>query len=395
MRMIPKWALPLEVDAPLKGARGGRAAGRSHYFAESLVERMVERPHFQAVAIREIQKSLKFSAKKLIEAKIIELGVDRHFDVLTTEIRRRHGRGICIFQGMQDHTADSIKSLEGFDLAWCEEAQSLSARSIELLEPTIRKDGSEIWCSWNPRFEADAVERFITAETPGAVLVHSTYLENPACPAKVIAQAEAMRARDLERYNHVWLGHYDTKSEAQIFRHCIVDEFTPDPKTWDGPYDGLDFGFSVDPTAAVRCWIFDKRLYVEHEAGGVGMELDHTAREISRDIPGIHKNEILADSARPESISYLRRKGLPRIMAADKWPGSVEDGIEFIKAFDAVVIHVRCKNMQDEVTGYRYKVKKDGSILSDPDDKNNHYWDAVRYALSRLIRKRDFIFESL
>lgn len=379
MRMIPKWAVPLEAPAPLKGAKGGRSSGKSHYFAECVVERMVRDPHYQVVGIREIQKSLRFSAKKLIEQKIIELGVERMFDPLQTEIRRRHGRGICVFQGMQDHTADSIKSLEGFDLAWCEEAQNLSGRSIELLEPTIRKDGSEIWFSWNPAFETDAVDQLLLhSGKPGIVVVHVNYLDNPACPLKSIEQAEAMRARDLERYNHVWLGHYDEKADSQVFTHCIVDEFEPDPKTWDGPYYGLDFGFSSDPLAGVRCWVHDNRLFIEYEAGGVGIELDATAKVLQQAIPGVQTHDILADNSRPESISFLRRHGLPRIMAADKWPGSVEDGIGFIKAFEQVVIHARCREVQSEVRGYRYKVNRGGQVTDQVEDKNNHYWDAIR-----------------
>jgi phage terminase large subunit len=405
MRMLPRWALPLEQKSRYKGAKGGRSSGKSHYFAERLVYLMVQNPDLQWVCIREIQKSLKFSAKKLIEGKIRELGVGHLFDVLLTEIRRIGGTGIIVFQGMQDHTAESIKSLEGFDGAWVEEASSLSARSLELLLPTIRKEESEIWFSWNPDLETDAIEQFLNptgSDAPveyltneDAIVVHVNYLHNPMCPATSRKTAEWTRSKDLEKYQHIWLGGYKRNSEAQIFKHCRVDEFTPDPQVWDGPYQGLDFGFSADPLAFVRCWVHERKLYVEHEAGGVGIELDDVAGVLSKALPTAHKLDILADNSRPESISFLRRHGLPRIMAADKWAGSVEDGIAFIQSFEEVIIHVRCKEMQGEATAYKYKVNRGGQVTDQVADKDNHYWDAVRYALSPLIRKRDIIFETL
>jgi phage terminase large subunit len=383
----PRWSLPLLDPCRYKGAKGGRASGKSHFVAEMLVEEHVTNPDLQSVCIREIQKSLKFSAKKLIEDKIHALGVSHLFDITLTEIRRIGGRGIMIFQGMQDHTADSIKSLEGFDRAWCEEAQSLSARSIELLIPTIRKDGSEIWFTWNPESEDDPVEKLFR-NNDDSICVHVNYTENPWCPDVMKKQAEWQRKQDYEKYHHIWLGGFNTKSEAQIFKHWRVDEFEP-AEYWDGPYQGLDFGFSQDPTAAVRCWIYGRSLFIEYDAGRVGLELDDTADYIGANIPDFSKHATRADSARPESISYLRRKGLPRIEAVHKWPGSVEDGIEFIKTFDEVVIHSRCKDMQQESKLYSYKVdKRTGDVTIKIEDDHNHRWDAVRYALAPMIKRK-------
>ncbi|MCB0448419.1 MAG: phage terminase large subunit, partial [Gelidibacter sp.] len=139
----PKWALPLLKPKRYKGAKGGRGSGKSHFFGEALVEAMVLDPNTSAVCIREIQKSLKFSAKRLIEDKIESMGVSNLFTITQSEIRANKGRGVILFQGMQDHTADSIKSLEGFNIAWVEEAQTLSKKSLQLLRPTIRAEGSE------------------------------------------------------------------------------------------------------------------------------------------------------------------------------------------------------------------------------------------------------------
>lgn len=383
----PRWSLPLLKPSRYKGGKGGRASGKSHFFAEMLVEEHVRDKDLQSVCIREIQKSLKFSAKKLVETKIRDLGVSHLFDITQTEIRRLGGQGIIIFQGMQDHTADSIKSLEGFDRAWVEEAQSLSHRSLELLIPTIRQDGSELWFSWNPDQPTDAVEKLFS-DNPDAILVHVNYTDNPWCPEEMHKLAKWQMRTDFERYDHIWLGGYNTKSEAQIFAgKWRVDEFEPGHR-WDGPYFGLDFGFANDPTAAVKCWIHDDRIWIEYEGGDVGLELDDTATYLKPRLPEIHTHTVRADNARPESISYLRRHGLPGIAGVEKGKGSVEDGIEHIRSYREVVIHERCKEMQTEARLYSYKIDKNsGDILPKIEDVNNHYWDAVRYALEPIMKR--------
>jgi phage terminase large subunit len=190
-RSNPDWSRPLRVPARYKGASGGRASGKSHFFAEQAVADMVADPSLRFVCIREVQRSLQFSAKSLVELKIDQLGVSHLFDVLKTEIRRRNGSGVMIFEGMQDHTAESIKSLEGFGRAWVEEAQSISEKSLNMLLPTIRAEGSEIWFSWNPDQPTDPVDQFFASKPPGACKVHTTYLDNPFCPAVMHAEARA------------------------------------------------------------------------------------------------------------------------------------------------------------------------------------------------------------
>ena len=165
-----------------------------------------------------------------------------------------------------------------------------------------------------------------------------------------------------------------------------VAEFEPS-ENWDGPYFGLDFGFAQDPTAAVQCWIHGDRLYIGREAGSTGIELDDTAAVLQAAMPDIASHVVRADSARPESISYLKRHGLPRIAGALKGKGSVEDGIGFIRSFDKVVIHPRCVNTAREFRLYSYKTDRlSGDILPLPLDEHNHWIDALRYALEPLTR---------
>ena len=385
----------LNSDARYLGAKGGRTSGKSHFFAESLVEKSLCNANLQWICIREIQRSLRFSAKKLIEQKIAEMNVGSAFEIMGPEIRRRGGNGIIIFEGMQDHTADSIKSLEGFDGAWIEEAQSLSVRSVELLDPTLRKDYTQLWFSWNPDQPDDAVEQLLLVDNPDAVVVHCTYLDNPWTPDSAFKLAARQRRLDIEKYNHVWLGHYNVKSEAIIFSGCYtVDEFEPG-EDWDGPYQGLDFGFSEDPMAALRMWIHDNRLFIEYEAGGTGIELDQTAAVLKRDIPDFDKYVTRADSARPDSISYLRRHGLPRIRGAAKGKGSVEDGIDHIKSFDRVIVHPRCTNTIYELGHYRYKLDKGGNVLPTIIDKDNHWIDCGRYGLEPVRKQNTYNLDNV
>lgn len=399
----PRWAVPLLEPSRYKGADGGRSGGKSHFFAELLIEAIFYNPNLQWVCIREIQKSLKFSAKKLLEDKIKKFGLEHLFDITLTEIRRIGGDGIIIFQGMQDHTADSIKSLEGFDGAWVEEAQSLSARSLELLLPTIRKAGSEIWFTWNPDNENDAVEEMRT--DPDMVLIQVNYYDNPFLSKEAIREAEKHKIRKPETFDHVWLGGYNKRNEAAIFLDkWKIEEFEPvledildddgkvEAKAWD-PLHGLDFGFSQDPTAAVRCYVENDYLYIYQEAGGIGLDLDVTKDKLEHSIPDISKYTIRADSARPESISYLRKHGMANMISVKKWSGSVEDGIEWIKSLKGIVVHPSCTEVIDELKLYSYKIdKRTGDILPDIVDKHNHYIDAIRYALQPLI-KGGFIFE--
>lgn len=204
----PRAFVPLLAPARYKGAFGGRGSGKSHFFAELLIARCVS-IKTDVVCVREVQKDLKKSAKKLIEGKIEALGVSALFEATREDIRCENG-GVIIFQGMQDHTAESIKSLEDFDIAWVEEAQSLSQFSLTLLRPTLRKPGSELWFSWNPRRKTDAVDALLRGSTPptGAKVVPANWSDNPWFPAE-LEQERLDDQRDRpDQYDHIWEGDY-------------------------------------------------------------------------------------------------------------------------------------------------------------------------------------------
>lgn len=213
---------PLLGPERYKGAFGGRGSGKSHFYAERLMERAMSEEGFRAVCIREVQKSLQQSVKQLIEDKIRQHQVGAYFDIKNDLIRTATD-GLIIFQGMQNHTADSIKSLEGFDVAYVEEAHSLSDFSLRLLRPTIRKPGSQLWFAWNPRHDTDAVDKFFRGQKApdNSVCVNVSWRDNPWLPAELYAEMKHDFDVDPEMAEHVWEGGYEIITEGSYYARLI------------------------------------------------------------------------------------------------------------------------------------------------------------------------------
>jgi phage terminase large subunit len=214
---------PLLAPARYKGVYGGRGSGKSHFFGELLVETCQAESGTLAVCIREAQRTLAQSSKRLIESKITSLGVGSGFKLFNDKIETP-GDGLIIFRGLQDHTAEAIKSLEGFRIAWIDEAQTLSARSLALLRPTIRAENSELWASWNPRRKSDAIDDFLRARRPpGAIVINANWRDNPWFPAVL----EEERRTDLslypDRYEHIWEGDYVRAFEGAYFAQMLAE----------------------------------------------------------------------------------------------------------------------------------------------------------------------------
>lgn len=403
---VPRAFKPLLQPARYKGAHGGRGGAKSWFFAGLLILYALQRP-IRAVCVREVQRSLEQSVKRLLEDRIQALGVGGQFRVLNTHIETPGG-GIIIFQGMQNHTAESIKSLEGYDVAWVEEAQALSQRSLDLLRPTIRREGSELWFSWNPKSATDPIDAFLRGESPppSSVVVETSWRDNPWLPQELRAELEWDRRRDPAKYAHVWGGEYLRRTEALVFRNWRVEEFdTPEDARF---YFGADWGFSVDPATLVRCWMDGRRMYVDYEAYAIGCEVDYLPflfggcqdeglQQLNRaawesipvpyrawrGVPGARKWPSIADSARPETIDYLKRHGFPKMESARKGPGSVEEGVEFLQSYD-IIVHPRCRHAIDELSTYSYKTDRlTDEVLPVLEDKRNHIIDPLRYAVEK------------
>ena len=220
-RNIARVFAPLLEPARYKGAFGGRGSGKSHFFGEQLVEDALYHRGLLAVCIREVQRTLAQSSKRLIEHKIRALGVGSEFRIYKDKIETP-GDGLITFVGMQDFNAESVKSLEGFKRAWLEEAQTISHRSLTLLRPTIRAEGSEIWASWNPRRKSDAIDQFLRQKTPdGARVVQANWRDNPWFTQVLEDERRLDAERFPERYAHIWEGEYARAFDGAYFAKAL------------------------------------------------------------------------------------------------------------------------------------------------------------------------------
>ncbi|HDL4379048.1 TPA: PBSX family phage terminase large subunit [Mannheimia haemolytica] len=393
---LPPKLLPVFAkDYRYKGAYGGRGSGKTRAFAKmsavSAYKRAMRGESGVILCGREFMNSLEESSLEEVKQAIkSEPFLANFFDVGEKYVRTKDGRISYVFSGLR-HNLDSIKSKARILIAWIDEAETVSETAWRKLIPTVRENNSEIWVTWNPENRGSATDtRFRQNPPENSCIIEMSYQDNPWFPDVL----EQERLNDKQRlddatYRWIWEGAYLEASEAQIFRGKYQEmEFVPNPD-FDGPYYGLDFGFAQDPTAAVKCWVFNGDLYIEFEAGKVGLELDDTADFIAKGVPQIADHVVRADSARPESISYLKRHGLPRIIGVEKWKGSVEDGIEHIKSYGKVFIHPRCQQTLNEFRLYSYKTDRlSGDVLPIIIDAHNHYIDAIRYALNPLIQAR-------
>lgn len=388
-KLVPVFSPPRGA-VQYRGAHGGRGSGKSFNFAKmAAIWGYAEQ--LRVLATREFQVAIKESFHAELKAAIAsEPWLEAHYEVGVDYLRGRNGTEF-IFRGLR-HGVASIKSLAKIDLTIVEEAEDVPEASWLALEATVfRQPRSELWPIWNPRLDGSPVDERFRKRRPGnALIAEINWQDNPYFPEGLVTLRRREQQRlDPNTYAHVWEGAYLTNSDAQVFGgKWRVDEFEIDPN-WDGPYQGGDFGFAQDPTAAVRCWIGGDTLYVSHEAGKVGLELDHTAGFVTSQIPDFEKHPTRWDNARPESISFLKRHGLPQSMPVDKWQGSVEDGIQFLRSFEQIVVHSRCTALAKEMRLYSYKTDRlTGDIRADPIDANNHYIDALRYAVTPMIKRQ-------
>lgn len=366
-----------------RAAYGGRGSGKSHSFAQALLLKAAERP-LRIGCFREIQKSIRDSVKRLLDDKIKDSGLSGFYTSTDQEIRGANG-SLFIFAGLRNNP-DAIKSTEGIDIAAVFEARPVSQRSLDLLIPTIRKPGSEIWFEWNPEFETDPIETLLrdpAGQPPGSIVRCVNWHNNPFFPDVLRQELEYDKSRDPEKYRHIWEGEYASSAESRVFKNWVVEDF-------DAPADaifrfGADWGFATDPTVLVRCYILGRRLYVDHEAYAVGCDIMDTPT-LFMQVPDAEKWPIVADSARPETVNHMRKNGFPKIMSAVKGPKSLADGVEWLKSYD-IIVHPRCRHLIDELRLYSYKRDPlTDKVLPVLEDKHNHVIDALRYACEAVRR---------
>lgn len=389
---LPRWAARLRESWRFKVIRGGRGSSKSwtvarHYLLQSSAQPL------QGLCVRETQESLADSVHRLLSNQIDEMGLPG-WTVQRERIFHVNGSEIT-FAGIRTDPA-KIKSAEGVDWCWVEEAETVSKASWDILIPTIRGrgiknpdgeyQGAEICITFNPREKKDPTyQRFVENPPPNALVLEVNWRDNPWFPESLRAEKDHLAKIDPDAYQHIWEGKPLSRSDAQVLRgKWNIQRFEAKPE-WDGPYFGMDFGFSQDPTHAVECYRHGNSLYCRREARGIGIDIDDYP-ELLMKLPRCEEYALRCDNARPESISYLRRHGFPKAIAAKKWPGCIEDRIAWIRSHDEIVIHPDCPALAEEARLYAHKVDRlTGDILPDIMDANNHGWDAVGYAFEPAI----------
>jgi phage terminase large subunit len=400
----PVIKIPLKIEPFItkkkrfKVAIGGRSGGKSISFGNIFVSQARD-SNIKTMCLREVQNSISDSVHALLKSSINSIGYD---DFSVTDNAIRIGEEDAFkFKGLL-RNPESVKSSFGFSRSWIEEAQSISKRSLEELTPSIREKDSELWFSANPSVKDSAFsQRFINPfydelmangyyEDDLHLIVWINYHDNPWHPQEL--ESERIWAKNhlsKETYDHIWLGYFNEISDDQVFKgHWTSEDFDVD-KSWSGPYYGADWGFAADPSTLIECYIDDSSntIYVSRELYQQGVEVDHFPGFYSR-MAGVENYAVRGDNARPEIISYLKRHGYPKVQAAKKWNGSIEDGISKLKSFDKIVIHERCKNTISEFRNYKYKKDRNtDDILPVIIDKFNHSIDAIRYAIEPITKR--------
>ena len=360
---------------------GGRGSGKSHDVAEYCLFRAYQ-SKIKVLCTRELQNSIADSVYSLLKNKITDMHLDFFFTVYKDRIVGNNGSEF-IFKGIHNNVSE-IKSMENISIAWLEESQSLSRESIDVIVPTIRAPGSILIFTFNPYKDNDPIYMEMKNATEDDLVIKANYSDNPWFPEELRLEMERDKKNDYQKYLWVWEGECLGLSDAQIFRGKYVVENFETPKNADFHF-GADWGFANDPTTLVRSFIVGNDLYIDMCAGKVGCDLEDTP-SLFNEVQGSSIYPIYADSARPETISFMRSKHY-NVIAAEKWNGSVEDGIQYLRSFSCIHIHERCKAIVEEFDLYQYKVdRQTGEILRIPVDKFNHYIDAIRYSLTVPMR---------
>jgi phage terminase large subunit len=363
---------------------GGRGGMKSWGVGRALSILGAQQPR-RILCAREYQTSIKDSVIALLKDQIRQLDLKSRYKFGATYIEGKNGTEF-LFKGLRINP-DEIKSLEGVDICWVEEAQRVSEDSWTYLIPTIRKQGSEIWGTFNPMDAEDATyQRFVLNTPPNTLLIKVNWYDNPWFPETLDQERQYCLQTDPDAYAWIWEGNPRKISDAVVFRGKFSIE------AFETPSDaylffGADWGFGPDPTTLVRSFIKDRCLYIDYEAYALGLELNAIAGVFDA-VPGARDWPIEADSSQPQTIKHVSTFGF-KVRGAKKWAGSVEDGIAYLRSFDRIVVHERCYYTGQEMRLYSYKTDRvSGTVLPQLVDKHNHCIDALRYAHGSRIGNR-------
>jgi phage terminase large subunit len=374
---------------------GGRNTGRSTVISEKLVlDSFIKGdPTNIILCARKFKDATDASQHAQVVKTINKLGLINCFIINRDTIVNKFTNTIFYFKGFK-FNIENLKSMTDLFRVWIEESDSMTESEFMLIEPTVRaravdaESQAQMIFTFNPKYETDFIyKHFILNQPNSSLVLKANYLDNPYIDEFVLDSINYLKEYDYEKYEHIYLGGLRTVSESQIFKgKFVVRDFEEKPNMH--LFFGLDWGFSVDPLAAIRCYVDDDCLYITHEFVKHELALDHTGSFLECYLPDYKKHGryvMKCDSADPVRIDYLNRHGYPAI-GARKPKGSVEAGIEYIKAFKKIYIHSRCTHVAQEFSRYSYEVDdRSEQITIKPEDKWNHCIDALRYALEDAI----------
>ncbi|WP_240202705.1 PBSX family phage terminase large subunit [Burkholderia sp. LMG 13014] len=402
----------------MKIVYGGRGSAKTRTVVSILTAQASARRE-RVLCLREIQNSIEESSHAELSEEIERRDLSGSFVVGKKSIRVPATRSSFSFRGLY-RNVNGIKGFARSTKAWVDEAEGVSRDSWGVLLPTVREPGSEIWVTFNPNRETDPtwvdligpyaeqLDEDGCYEDDDVLIIRANYTDNPWFTEELELERSKMERTDLDRYRWIWLGKFNRRSDELIFAgKWRVEEFeTPANARF---FFGADWGFAVDPTTLNRCWVRGNDLMIDFEAHGKQTDLDEIWKLFAgRDgmrpeqvkqwkgaddrkypgIPAARKWKIKADCSRPETIAHVAKQGF-NIGPAAKWGGSVEDGIAFLRGFDAIIIHKRCVKTKEEFENYSYKVDKTtGDVLPIIVDKWNHHIDGIRYSMDGFIRGR-------
>lgn len=396
---------------------GGRGSTKSAFASIEIVLGIVKDPTANAICFRKVADTLRTSVYANILWAIDKLDLEDKFicNVSPMVITYIPTGQQIMFRGLDKSTKlKSIKPNKGnFKIIWFEELEEFSGMNEirSVMQSVIRGDDTYLALfsynppqdpnSWvNTENNLDEETYILTTDVPYRHISQTTYLTVPPewLGEAFIQQAKSLERRDPKAYEHEYLGHAVGNTDRIVFsgKFEVMDFETPPLSEvfQNRFFIGLDWGFAQDPTACLRCFIMNNCLWVDYETGQKELALDATAPKLKSDIPDIRNWTVYADCARPESIEFVARHGNLNILPAPKWTGSVEDGVEYLRSFDKIIVHTRCTQTAEEMKRYSHKVDKTtGEVLPKLEDKWNHFIDALRYALCQYITNKVSILD--
>lgn len=355
---------------------GGRYSLKSHTVARILLIRARQKK-IRVACFREFQNSIAESSHQLLKDLINQYEL-KDFEVTQNSIINKINGSDFIFKGLHNNE-QSIKSTEGIDIAWVEEAQTVSNTSLEVLTPTVRKPGSQLIYTYNRLLEDDPVHnRLVLEGRPNTLIINVNYdiaLKYKMMPEVIRLEMEDDRERRPALYKHKWLGE-PSSSERKIYKDWnIIDELPHEARL---ERYGLDFGYSNDPTAIVAIYKYNGGFILDEITYQKGL----SNKQIADILQNIDRALVIADSAEPKSIDEIRSYGI-NILPCVKGKDSINQGIQYVQD-QRISVTKRSSNLIQEYNRYLWQVDKLDKIINVPESGFDHAMDAIRYGMDAM-----------